>query len=303
MMKKAPIAFFAYNRPNHTLRALTSLAENPEASQSELFVFCDAPRKPEHWQGVEEVHSIVKSSQWCGSVEIIEHERNMGCAGSIIGGVTKVCNKYRKVIVVEDDLILSPGFLRYMNSALDLYESAEPVVQISGYMFPIEIVSETDAFFLPFTTSWGWATWRRAWECFDREMSGFDLLKSNAELRHSFNLGGAYDYFGMIEQQKAGKVDSWAIRWYLSTFLNNGLTLYPRKTLVENAGFDGSGTHCGQASDTQSPKASDFQVQTYPTEISARMDVAAHIGAYLKTPKQTRESILTRLKRRLKGKL
>ena len=174
-MERAPIVFFAYNRPEHTLNSLMSLAENPEARESDLFIFCDAPSKPEHVKGVEEVHKIVRSGQWCGSVHIREHDMNKGCARSIIDGVTQICKEYGTVIVIEDDLILSPHFLKYMNTALDLYESSLEIMQISGYMFPVQLSVNTDALFLPFTTSWGWATWRRAWEYFDSEMSGYDL--------------------------------------------------------------------------------------------------------------------------------
>jgi GT2 family glycosyltransferase len=299
-MSKAPIAFFTYNRPEHTCQSLRSLAENPEARESELFIFCDAPKKTEHKKGVDEVRHIVRSRQWCGSVHIIEHEENMGCAASVIEGVTQVCEASGRIIVIEDDLVLSPHFLEYMNAALDLYESTDQVVQISGYMFPLEFAVETDAFFLPFTTSWGWATWQRAWIYFDPEMTGFDILKNHDELRYSFNIGGTYDYFGMLEQQRAGKVDSWAIRWYLSTFLKNGVTLYPRKTLVENGGFDGSGTHYRLASGMQAPDTPDFQVLSYPSEILARMDFAWRIGEYLKQPRQAQGSILTRLRRLLR---
>jgi len=154
-----------------------------------------------------------------------------------------------------------------MNRALDRYQDDDSAMQVSGYMFPIDISAETDAFFMPFTTSWGWATWERAWQHFDPEMKGFDALVRDRHLRNSFNLDGAYDYFDMLTRQRRGSIDSWAIRWYLSVFIRGGLTLYPARTLVRNIGFDGSGTHCVDADVEQAPMQPDFQVERFPAKV------------------------------------
>jgi hypothetical protein len=247
-MNLAPIAFFAYKRPEHTKRSLESLAKNHGAESSELFVFCDGIKKPEDSKAIQQVRDVVRSQQWCGQVHIIEREQNMGLAKSVIHGVTDLCSKYGKVIVLEDDLILSPFFLEYMNQSLDLYETESKVIQVSGYMFPVKLASDNDAIFLPFTTSWGWATWERAWKYFDPDISGYNLLKNNKKLQYKFNLNNSCHFFEMLEGQINGSIDSWAIRWYLSTFIIDGVTLYPIRTLVKNIGFDGSGTHCGVCS-------------------------------------------------------
>ena len=147
--------------------------------------------------------------------------------------------------MLEDDLETSPDFLCYMNGALDKYRDEAKVMQISGHMFDVKIKAENDAIFLSFVTSWGWATWKRAWDCFDPSMADYAQIKNNSKLMHKFNLEGAYDYFKMLQSQLHGRIDSWAIRWYLSVFMQNGLILYPSKSFVRNIGFDGSGTHCG----------------------------------------------------------
>ena len=152
--------------------------------------------------------------------------------------------------MLEDDLLVAPGFLTYLNAALDRYRDESRVMQISAHMFPVDVPSVDDAFFLPFVSSWGWATWSRAWRKFDPVASGYALLKSDGERRRAFDMDGAYEYFSMLEAQLGGKVDSWAIRWNLSVFMNDGMVLYPKKSLVENKGFDGSGIHTrGEALD------------------------------------------------------
>ena len=157
--------------------------------------------------------------------------------------MTRLCAESGQAIVVEDDLLTSPHFLRYMNDALQRYRDEASVMQVAGYMFPVELELSEDALFLPFVGSWGWATWARAWAHFDPAAGAYEALKADRKLRRRFDLNGAYPYFQMLEMQLRGQVDSWAIRWYLSTFMRDGLTLYPRKSLVENIGFDGSGVH------------------------------------------------------------
>jgi len=239
----APIALFTFKRPDHTRRTLESMAENPEFLDSPLFIYCDGARNNDEASQVEETRRVVRD--WFHpNKTLIERDKNWGLANSVIAGVTDLCERFGRVIVVEDDLIVSPFFLNYMNTALRQYQNEPKVMQISGHMFSVDIQSECDAVMLPFTTSWGWATWDRAWECFDPTMSGYEKIKADKALRYKFNLDGGYPAFQMLENQKAGKVDSWAIRWYLSVFLAKGMVLFPNQTLVLNEGFDGSGSNC-----------------------------------------------------------
>ncbi len=244
----SPIALFVYNRPHHTQKTLETLFLCPEYDASPVYVFCDGAKNGID-EDVKAVRNVVKQLVGNKAV-IVESEHNKGLAASIISGVTLLCEDFGRVIVLEDDLLVSSGFLAYMNDALNLYEKNEKVMQISGHMFAVqELASSHDAFFLPFTSSWGWATWARAWGDFDPEAIGWEQLKTNKEMRVQFNLDNSYDYYSMLEKQIAGKIDSWAIRWYWSVFKHDGLVLYPPSSLVENIGFDGSGTHGWRSAD------------------------------------------------------
>lgn len=241
----APIVLFVYNRPEHTLRTLESLKLNEESKQSTLFIFCDGPKanaNDEQLKNIEATRKIVRKENWCKIVEIKESENNKGLANSIIYGVTKIVNEYEKIIVLEDDLLLSPYFLKYMNEALDLYQNDDEVISIHGYLYPVkEQLPET--FFLKGADCWGWATWKRGWDLF--ETDGRKLLKEirDKKLRHEFDYNGSYPNMKMLVKQIAGENDSWAIRWYASAFLKNKLTLYPGRSLVKNIGAEGSGIH------------------------------------------------------------
>lgn len=239
----SPVALFVYKRPEHTKRALEALMNCPEFYSSPFYVFADGPRKPEDINDVEKTREVIKQVA-TDNTFIYESDLNQGLANSIISSVSMLVDKYDQVIVLEDDLIVSPYFLSYMNQALDMYRHEEKVMQVSGYMFPIqEFYHRTQAMFLPFTVSWGWATWKRAWKLFDAEASGCTSLKYNLEMKYKFNLNDSYDFFNMLEQQINGEIDSWAICWYWSVFKNNGYVLFPPRSLVVNIGFDGSGTH------------------------------------------------------------
>lgn len=240
----APIAFFVFNRPVHTLQTLNSLVLNPEFSNSPLYIYCDGARNSNDLEDVALTRNIVNSWEHPNK-KIIVQENNRGLANSVIAGVSELTAKYGQVIVVEDDLIVNKNFLSYLNSALEKYKNSQQVMQISAYMFPVpEFSDKNETIFLPFVSSWGWATWDRAWKDFDAKATDWQLLLKSKEVRTRFNLGGYYDYSGMLLRQMCGEIDSWAIRWNWSVFKHNGLVVYPPTSLVKNIGFDGTGTHC-----------------------------------------------------------
>jgi Glycosyl transferase family 2 len=241
--KVAPIALFVYNRPWHTRQTVEALQKNEFSSESDLFIFSDAARKPEAVDAVCKVREYIKTIGGFKSVNIVEREENLGLANSIIGGVSRLCEEYGRVIVLEDDLVVSPMFLAYMRTALNKYNDEPRVMQISGNMFPVlhpEALPRT--FFCRVTTSWGWATWDRAWRKFEPDAKKLANMITTQKLRKDFDSG--YDYFQMLTMQGRGEIDSWAIRWYASVFLSGGFCLHPSLSLVSNIGHDGSGVHC-----------------------------------------------------------
>ncbi len=238
----APIALFVYNRPEHVRRTLDALAANELASESDLIVFSDGPKNADDMEAVSAVRRTVGDASGFASVRVIESPVNKGLAASIISGVSKVLEDCRRIIVVEDDLLTSPYFLKFMNKALDFYEDEVKVCSIHGYTPPVD-AELPETFFIRGADCWGWATWKRAWDLF--ESDGRKLLDAldQESLSDAFDFDGAYPFRKMLEDQMAGRNDSWAIRWYASVFLAGGLTLYPGKSLVANIGLDASGAH------------------------------------------------------------
>ncbi len=244
MSPLAPILLFVYNRPGHTRRCIESLLLNACACESPLFIYSDAARDADSLEAVEETRRYIRTVSGFASVQIIEREENMGLARSIIDGVSTQVTHFGRVIVLEDDLIVAPHFLSFMNDALETYRDEPRVGHIQACDFTHD-PSLPDTFLIRWTGSWGWGTWERAWRLFNPD--GRQLLGElqDRRLTRRFDFGGAYGFTRMLRRQIEGKNNSWAIRWNASLFLADVLSLNVGRSLVRNTGFDGSGTHCG----------------------------------------------------------
>ena len=249
--RPAPVVAFAYNRPDKIIRCLEALDKCNEALESELFIYCDGPKSDAGKASVLETRRAVleyKESSHFAKVSVIEAPENKGLAASIIGGVTEVVERYGRVIVVEDDLVVSDRFLSFMNGALDFYEDQKAIGAISGYTYPIKALKgyQSDVYAMHKGDCWGWGTWKDRWDKASWAEVDYDRYFADKALRRRFeNTENLWD-MAMIRQSQ-GKINSWAIRWCLYLFNNGLLTVYPRYSLVTNAGFDGSGTHSNKA--------------------------------------------------------
>ncbi len=230
----SPIVLFVYNRLLSTQQIIQSLLNNDLASESELFIFSDNS-KEKNDNKVLEVRRYIKTISGFKNVIIIERKKNFGLSKNIIDGVTNIVNKYGKVIVLEDDLLLSPYFLYYMNDSLQRYEKNEKVAQIGACNFFANGNKFPQTFFLPIPDCWGWATWKNRWDYFNHDAEDLlDKLNASPEKRHIFNAYGAYDFMGMLNDQMNGRVNSWAIRWQASCVLQETLTLYPNNSVTNH---------------------------------------------------------------------
>lgn len=239
-----PVALFAYKRPQHLRQVVESLQANPEASVTDLFIFCDAAVRSEDRSAVDSVREYARSVSGFKQIIVVEREMNLGLSRSITEGVSELCRRYGRAAVVEDDVLVSPHFLGWVNAALNKYEHDDRVMSVGCYVFPTPTVLP-ETFFLSLPDCWGWAVWDRSWKQYRSD--GKALLRALAErgLEHRFDFEGAYPYTEMLRAQTLGKNDSWAVRWSASVLLSGGLTVYPGRSMTRNIGFDGTGTHCG----------------------------------------------------------
>jgi hypothetical protein len=239
----APIVLFVYNRLSHTKKTIESLQKNKLAIDSNLFIYSDHAKNKDSEQKVQKVRDYIGGVNGFKSVTIICREKNLGLADSIIDGVTSVVNRYGKIIVLEDDIVTSPFFLKFMNDALDFYQENNTVWHISGWNYPINQDKIEDVFLWRLMNCWGWATWKKEWSFFEKDP--YFLIKNFKKTDiHKFNLDGAENFWNQVLQNKKGEINSWAVFWYATIYINKGLCLNPSKTFSLNIGHDGSGVHC-----------------------------------------------------------
>ncbi|MGN0001918.1 MAG: sugar transferase [Sphingobacterium composti] len=299
MRNIAPIALFTYNRPQHTRKTLQALEQADLAQESELFIFSDGAKNAQAVELVNKVRAIIAEPWNFKKITIIERERNIGLAQNIIAGVTDIVNRYGKIIVLEDDLEISKVGLKYFNDALDVYQDEDKVMEISGYMYPVKDADKLpETFFFRVANSWGWATWQRAWKLYnpniDELIADFDKDKIKR-----FSIDYSENFWKQVKELKAGKINSWAIRWYLTLFNNDGLALYPRQSMIQNVGTDGSGTHSD--SDTvYHVELATQNISEFPKEIMENKEAYDAIKYFYKHRKG---SLLSRAIRFAKKKL
>lgn len=238
----SPVVLFVYNRPEHTRHCLSALARNEPSSNTDLIIFSDGAKHESDQPEVLAVRRLIKTVEGFRSVRIVLRDRNQGLSRSIIEGVTETLHDYESVIVLEDDLVTSPFFLKYMNDGIEAYQNHPDVVGIHGYCYPVD-GSLPETFFLKGADCWGWATWKSAWALFREDGSQLLNELESRSLATRFDFDKSYAFTRMLKKQISGKTDSWAIRWYASALLANKHTLYPGQSLVQNIGMDGSGTH------------------------------------------------------------
>lgn len=243
----APIVVFAFNRLDPLKKTVASLLQNEEAKDSDLYVFVDGarPNKAGEDVKVKAVQEYVKSIKGFKKIEYFFSEKNKGLADSIISGTTKIINLYNKVIVVEDDLYVSAGFLEFMNYMLNKYEHDERIFQVSGYGVKINLPKDYayDYYMHIRAHSWTWGTWKDRWETVDWQVGDFQSLCKDKKKQRAFNRGGS-DLFGMLKGYMTRKNNSWYIRFTYSMFCQGRYAVMPVRSLVRNDGFGGEATHC-----------------------------------------------------------
>jgi hypothetical protein len=247
----APVVLFVYNRPFHTEQTLNALASNIEAVDSELYIFCDGIKigaSIEDVNNVNRVKKIVRNENRFKKVNIIIRENNIGLASSILKGVTEIINKHGRIIVLEDDIVVTKDFLFYMNKSLYIFESKKNVFHINGFNNESNLqFLLNDYYFLNFMSCWGWATWKDRWSQLNLDFNYFyDKLLIDKKSMARFNYGKTLSFDNQLEANINGEIKTWAILWYATVSFNKGLCLTPKYSLVDNIGMDGSGVHCSK---------------------------------------------------------
>lgn len=294
-MEYAPIVLFVYNRLEHTKETVEALKKNYGAGDSELHIYSDGA-KDNSVDAVKAVRDYISGIDGFKKVHIVTREENMGLAASVIAGVTEVINQHGRVIVMEDDLVVTKYFLHYMNEALQRYRNCPKVFAVTGYSYFAKGNKKLPGtYFAKMAESWTWATWKERWDYFDPAAEGWRELLEDSVMRREFDYDDSFGFSRMLYQQMEEKtIDSWAVRWAYSIYKQQGLTLYPNKSLCINTGFDGTGVHCGTDKQKKKYELHEGTVQYWPDEISEQSVTRKQICREI--ARQKRAYIFSRMK-------
>ncbi len=248
MEQYAPILVFCYNRPWHVQCLLNSLLLNDDFGSSKVYVFCDGPKLGSEKKELENINltrKTVKHLLRGTNFELIERDYNYGLGLSIRAGLDFVFERYQNAIVLEDDLVVSKGFIKYMNYYLKALENVPNVWHISGFQRDGWLQAFVpEVFYTGFMNCWGWATWKSRWSRIVWDYTYW------YEKLIDYNFVNKIDYQGFLDISQQVHINktylrTWAVFWYLTINLNNGICLNPRFSFVRNNGDDGSGVNRG----------------------------------------------------------
>lgn len=246
----APIAYFAFNRPLHTRQSLEALLACEHPMGTPLHLFVDGPRIDEADEGrraIEEVRQIIRGFPWDGPKILHLREENAGLAKSLLAGISEILEQKERVIVIEDDMVPSRGFLSFLNEALDYYSNDERVMHVSARC-PVEVlpssVKESTVVLNVTTVGWGWATWARAWNKLEANRAGLRKRIRKSGRRHLANVRWTFDTYWATWYVDHGFSEDWNSLWQSVVTDCRGVCIHPAVSLARNIGFDGSGTQC-----------------------------------------------------------
>lgn len=235
---KAPVALFVFNRPDLTARVFDVIRE---VKPPVLFVSADGPRpdRPDDVRLCAETRAIVQNVDWPCDVQWNLREQNLSCGPAMSGGINWVFDQVDRAIILEDDCIPHPTFFPYCDELLERYADDARIMQIAGSNInaPRELFGGASYSFASFPFIWGWATWRRAWQLYDFDISSWP------DFRDQGMLDGLHARWSRKVQLRrewdsvyAGN-RTWDHQWQYTVMSQHGLSIYPVTNLVSNLGF------------------------------------------------------------------
>lgn len=248
---QVPVAFFVFNRPDTTAKVFAAIRK---ARPARLLLVADGPRP--HVAGeaerVRAVRGILKVD-WKCKVQRNFSAQNLGCRQRLSSGLTWAFEQAPEAIILEDDCLPSPDFFRYCQALLGRYRNDESVMMVCGSILrPLPPDGSSDYYFSRYGMVWGWASWRRAWRHYDERMADWPGLRRNGLLKEVFPndpMAQRYweDHLQAVWQRR---LNTWDYQWVLALWKNKGLSVLPRKNLVQNIGIGPGATHGGEDSPT-----------------------------------------------------
>ena len=244
MTCETPIAFLIFRRPDLTARVFEAIRQ---AQPHKLFIVADGARNESEAILCQQARAVTEVIDWDCEVFRNYADENLGCRKRVSSGLDWVFSKVEEAIILEDDCLPHPSFFRYCQELLDYYREDERIWCISGDNFQDgQWRGDGSYYFSNYNHGWGWATWRRAWQKYDHNLSNWEKFRDGQCLKNVLSNELEVIYWHSIFEEMFMKRDQkniWDYLWTLSVWQNSGLTILPNVNLISNIGFRYDGTH------------------------------------------------------------
>lgn len=247
MNDKAPVIVSVYNRFEHFKKCISALSDNTLAKESDLFIISDSWKNEKDRNAVEIIRDYCKTIEGFRSVTLIAREANLGAYNSICSGIEQVLQKYNSFIFLEDDIYVSGFFLSFMNEGLKTFTNDKSVLAICGNTWPIRfpLAYKADIYIGLRFSPWGFAMWRDRWNTINKgKFDRYSQIATNKKLYKKALFKGN-DFISLLKDDSTGKITALDMRIAYHELVNNLRCIFPRVSLTDNFGCDGSGENCG----------------------------------------------------------
>lgn len=241
---EVPVALVFFARPDVLKQTFEAIRN---ARPTKLFLIQDGsrPNRNDDIENIRKCQVIVSNIDWDCEVHKNYSETNLGCGMRMFSGITWAFQFVDRLIIIEDDCVVSKSFFKLCEILLERYLTDERIDMISGmnHIGKYDKI-DYDYFFTTAASPWGWATWKRVWDSIDYNM---DFFKDSDTLRLIRNLHGnsfleeGEKKFNQIQAGK--KISSWTYQKGVSTFLNSRINIVPRYNLTSNIGLTENGAN------------------------------------------------------------
>jgi hypothetical protein len=241
---RTPVALLIFNRPDTTERVFKAIAQ---ARPAKLLVVADGPRasRPGEAERCQQTRAIIQRVDWDCEVITNFADSNMGCKLRVSSGIDWIFEQVEEAIILEDDCLPDPSFFRFCDEMLERYRDNERVGMVSGGNLQFGRQRGTGSYyFSKYTHIWGWASWRRAWKHYDRDVTQWPEFKAHGLLEQMFATPGEQTYWqNSFQWVHEGSLDTWDVSWTFTALTHGLLQVVPNVNLISNIGFGADATH------------------------------------------------------------
>ncbi len=241
---QTPVAFLIFNRPDTTERVFNAIAQ---ARPTKLLVIADGPRanRAGEAERCAQARAVIERVDWECEVLTNFADSNMGCKMRVATGIDWVFEQVEEAIILEDDCLPEPSFFRFCQEMLERYRDHPRIGMVTGGNLQFgQQRGEASYYFSRYSHIWGWATWRRSWQLYQREIPQWPAFRDQGWLNQLFEKQGERDYWAASFQLvHEGKLDTWDCSWTFATLTHGLLQVVPNMNLISNIGFGPEATH------------------------------------------------------------